>query len=261
MPHVQERCGVAGQPGDRADKEVNMVRDDRSAQLAQRARVAIKRALIDSGLAQKELAAMAGMSEQVLSHFLCGRRKLLRDSERRRLAAALGVPPEDLAAGAADVPPVPESRQIPQVRDGALLLPPRRARLVPVYPIGAGYEIAFDDGDMPVGESLEDPVVIDSVADPNAFAGRIVGTSMDPGDAGEAGFREGDIVVFDTKAEARDGHFCLIRFADGGGTFKQVFHVGDRVRLHALNPEIGDERRPRREIAAIYRAVRHVKSL
>ena len=232
-----------------------MVRDDRSAQLAQRVRVAVKRALIDSGITQKELAAMAGMSEQVLSHFLCGRRKLLRDSERRRLAAALGVPPEDLAA---DVRPAPH---IPQVRDGALVLPPRKLRLVPVYPIGAGYEIAFGDGDMPVGESLEDPIVTDSVADPNAFAGRIVGTSMDPGDAGEAGFREGDIVVFDTKAETRDGHFCLVRFEDGGGTFKQVFHEGDRVRLHALNPDLEDEHCERAEIAAMYRAVRHVKSL
>jgi len=238
-----------------------MVRDERSAHLAQRVRVAVKRALIDSGITQKELAAMAGMSEQVLSHFLCGRRKLLRDSERRRIAAALGISLEDLAA---DIPPVPHIPQIspgPHIRDGALLLPPRRVRLVPVYPIGAGYEIAFGDGDVPVGESLEDPVVTDSVADPNAFAGRIVGTSMDPGDAGEAGFREGDIVVFDTKAEARDGHFCLVRFEDGGGTFKQVFHEGDRVRLHALNPDLEDEHRDRAEIAAIYRAVRHVKSL
>ncbi len=256
-----------------------MAGDDRTAHLARRIRIAVKRALIDSGLAQKELAAMAGMSEQVLSHFLCGRRKHLRDSERQRIAEALGISPEILApessgapgdlgeaallgnAGAANIPRTTRTAQISQARDGALLLPPRQARLVPVYPIGAGYEISFDDGDMPVGESLEDPIVIDSIADPNAFAGRIVGTSMDPGAAGEVGFREGDIVVFDTKAEARDGHYCLIRFVDGGGTFKQIFHEGDGIRLHALNPEIGDEQRQRPEIAAIYRAVRHVKSL
>jgi len=111
-----------------------------------------------------------------------------------------------------------------------------------------------------VGESLEDPIPAD-VPDPNAFAGRIVGSSMEAPDGADASFREGDVVVFDTKAEVRDGSFCLVRFRDDGSTFKQVFRTDDRVRLHPLNPDFPDEVRPLSEIRAMYRAVKHIRNL
>ena len=213
----------------------------------------VKRALLDRGMTQKQLAEKIGMGEGVLSHLLRGRRKNLSERERRAIASALGLPAEAFAAPYA---PTSEQRQL-------------RCSLVPGYPVGAGYEIAFGDGDNPVGESLEPPIYTD-VPDPNAFAGRIVGTSMEvtqsrAGARADAqsfrGFCEGEIVVFDTKAEVRAGCFCLVRFDDGGTTFKQVFFERQKVRLHPLNPEFRDELRPRSRVRAMYRAVRHIRRI
>ncbi len=215
----------------------------------------VKKALVDRGMTQKQLAEKIGMSEAVLSHFLRGRRKNLKEEERRAIAQALGVPADALTETA---PPSP----------------PQHAgiRQIPVYPVGAGYDIAFGDGDAPVGESIENPVYTD-VPDPNAFAGKVVGSSMETrpsakksADASGAGFREGDIVVFDTKAEVRSGCFCLVRFEDSATarsstTFKQVFFEGEKVRLHPLNPEFKDEVRPRGAVRALYRAVRHIRRI
>jgi SOS-response transcriptional repressor LexA len=228
-----------------------MVEFDAGTDAAGRMRQVIRRAISDSGMAQKDLAAKAGMGEQVLSHFLRGRRKRLRVPEISRLAQALGLSEEALMGArnpAASAPGI------------SLPLPSRRFRVAPVYPIGAGYSIHFGDADMPVGESFEEPVFTD-VSDPNAFAGKIVGSSMDPGQPGERGFYEGDIVIFDTKAEVRNGAYCLARFDDGSSTFKQVFFEDDSVRLHALNPHVADELRPRSSIRGIYRAARHVQRL
>lgn len=215
--------------------------------------VMVKKALVEKGMTQKQLAGKIGMSEAVLSHFLRGRRKGLNEDERRAIAQALGLPGEALS-------------------ESASAAPPQRAgiRLVPVYPVGAGYDIAFGDGDAPVGESIENPIYTD-VPDPNAFAGKVVGSSMELPSSGKRspeprGFREGDIVVFDTKAEVRSGCYCLVRFEDSAGagsgtTFKQVFFEGEKVRLHPLNPEFRDEVRPRAAIRALYRAVRHIRRI
>ena len=209
-------------------------------------RLHVRRALVDLGMAQKDLARRIGMSEAVLSHFLTGRRKALRPAERAAIVRELG--PALAAAQASAVAPVLAAPGL-----GA-----RRQRLVPVYPVGAGYEIAFGDGEMPVGESIEDPVATD-VPDPNAFGGRVVGSSMEA--EGGGGFREGDTVVFDTKAEVRDGSFCLVRFADEGSTFKQIYREGGSIRLHPLNPAFDDETHPLSAIHALYRAVRHVRKI
>jgi len=216
--------------------------------------LAVKKALVERRMTQKLLAEKIGLSEAVLSHFLRGRRKNLKEEERRAIAQALGLSLDALTESAA--------------------LPPQRPgiRLVPVYPVGAGYDIAFGDGDAPVGESIENPIYTD-VPDPNAFAGKVVGSSMElprsarkATDGADGGFHEGDIVVFDTKAEVRNGSFCLVRFEDtatagSGTTFKQVFFEGEKVRLHPLNPEFRDEVRPRTAVRALYRAVRHIRRI
>jgi len=208
-------------------------------------RFLVRRLLLERGMTQKELAERIGMSPAVLSHFLTGRRRKLTEEESRAIERELDLP------GLLD---------IGGAREAGLVTLPRRLRLIPVFPVGAGYEIAFGDGDTPVGESLEDPIPAD-VPDPNAFAGRIVGSSMEAPDGADASFREGDVVVFDTKAEVRDGSFCLVRFRDDGSTFKQVFRTEDRVRLHPLNPDFPDEVHPLSEIRAMYRAVKHIRNL
>jgi len=124
-------------------------------------------------------------------------------------------------------------------------------RLVPVInKVAAGYPTDFDDLDYPVGVA-DDYVRCPDVHDPNAFAVRVVGDSMEPK------FREGDIVVFAPAAEVRNGDDCFVRFTSPHETtFKRVFFEPDnRVRLQPRNdsyaPVIVDGKR----INGLYRAV------
>jgi len=74
-------------------------------------------------------------------------------------------------------------------------LPLAAGRLVPVInKVSAGYPTDFNDLDYPVGIA-DDYVRCPDMHDPNAFAVRVVGDSMEPK------FREGDIVIFSPAAE------------------------------------------------------------
>ena len=123
-------------------------------------------------------------------------------------------------------------------------------RLVPVInKVAAGYPADFNDLDYPVGIA-DDYVRCPDVHDPNAFAVRVVGDSMEPK------FCEGDIVVFSPAAEVHNGDDCFIRFAQPHETaFKRVFFEPDnKVRLQPRNenysPIIIDGKR----INGLYRA-------
>lgn len=124
-------------------------------------------------------------------------------------------------------------------------------RLVPVInKVSAGYPSDFNDLDYPVGVA-DDYVRCPDLHDPNAFAVRVVGDSMEPK------FREGDIVVFSPAAEVHNGDDCFIRFAMPHETaFKRVFFEPDNeVRLQPRNekysPIIVDGKR----IDGLYRAI------
>jgi len=124
-------------------------------------------------------------------------------------------------------------------------------RLIPIInKVSAGYPTDFDDLDYPVGVA-DDYVRCPDVHDPNAFAVRVVGDSMEPK------FHEGDIVVFSPAVEVRNGDDCFVRFTmPHETTFKRVFFEPDnKVRLQPRNekysPIIVDGRR----INGLYRAV------
>jgi len=124
-------------------------------------------------------------------------------------------------------------------------------RFVPVInKVSAGYPTDFDDLDYPVGFS-DDYVRCPDLHDPNAFAVRVVGDSMEPN------FVEGDIVVFSPAAEVCNGDDCFVRFAQPHETaFKRVFFEAEnRVRLQPRNekypPMIIDGKR----VNGLYRAV------
>jgi len=124
-------------------------------------------------------------------------------------------------------------------------------RLVPVInKVAAGYPSDFDDLDYPVGVA-DDYVRCPDLHDPNAFAVRVVGDSMEPK------FREGDIVVFSPIAEVHNGDDCFVRFTTPHETaFKRVFFEPDnKVRLQPRNekysPIIVDGKR----INGLYRAI------
>jgi len=124
-------------------------------------------------------------------------------------------------------------------------------QMVPVInKVAAGYPEDFNDLDYPVGIA-DDYVRCPDIHDPNAFAVRVVGDSMEPK------FREGDIVIFSPAAEVHNGDDCFIRFAmPHETTFKRVFFEPDnKVRLQPRNenysPLIVDGKR----INGLYRAV------
>jgi repressor LexA len=124
-------------------------------------------------------------------------------------------------------------------------------RLVPVInKVSAGYPTDFNDLDYPVGIA-DDYIRCPDLHDPNSFAVRVVGDSMEPK------FREGDIVIFSPAAEVQNGDDCFVRFTmPHETTFKRAFFESDnKVRLQPRNekysPTIVDGKR----INGLYRAV------
>ncbi|MBN2513190.1 MAG: helix-turn-helix domain-containing protein [Sedimentisphaerales bacterium] len=124
-------------------------------------------------------------------------------------------------------------------------------QLVPVINrVVAGYPAEFDDMGYPVGIA-EDYVRCPDLHDPNAFAVRIIGDSMEPK------FSEGDIVVFSPAADVQNGDDCFVRFTQPHEcTFKRIFFEPDgKIRLQPRNetyaPTIVDGIR----LNGMYRAV------
>ena len=124
-------------------------------------------------------------------------------------------------------------------------------QLIPVINrVAAGYPTDFDDLNYPVGFA-DDYVRCPDLHDPNAFAVRVVGDSMEPR------FNEGDIVVFSPAAEVRSGDDCFIRFREPHETaFKKVYFESDgRVRLQPRNDKYGPQVVEGGRINGLYRAV------
>jgi len=130
-------------------------------------------------------------------------------------------------------------------------LPLAAGRLVPVInKVTAGYPSDFDDLDYPVGIA-DDYVRCPDLHDPNAFAVRVIGDSMEPK------FHEGDIVVFSPAAEVHSGDDCFIRLAAPHETaFKRVFFEPDNtIRLQPRNEKYSPIIIDGKRINGLYRAV------
>ncbi len=124
-------------------------------------------------------------------------------------------------------------------------------RMVPIInKVAAGYPSDFNDLDYPAGVA-DDYVRCPDVHDPNAFAVRVVGDSMEPK------FREGDIVVFSPAAEVHNGDDCFVRFAmPHETTFKRVFfEPKNKVRLQPRNEKYSPTIIDGKRINGLYRAV------
>jgi repressor LexA len=134
-------------------------------------------------------------------------------------------------------------------KDGRL--PLAAGRLVPIInKVSAGYPTDFNDLDYPVGVA-DDYVRCPDLHDPNAFAVRVVGDSMEPR------FFEGDIVIFSPGAEVQNGDDCFVRFTlPHETTFKRVFfEKEDKVRLQPRNERYSPMVVEGRRIDGIYRAI------
>ncbi len=134
---------------------------------------------------------------------------------------------------------------------------PAPGRLVPVINrVAAGYPKDFNDLDYPVGVA-DDYVRCPDLHDPNAFAVRVVGDSMEPK------FTEGDIVVFSPAVEVRNGDDCFVRFGAAHETsFKRVFFESkDKVRLQPRNEKYSPIVVDGKKLTGLYRAVRKYQKL
>jgi repressor LexA len=136
--------------------------------------------------------------------------------------------------------------------------PPLSAgRLVPIInKVAAGYPAEFNDLDYPVGIA-DDYVRCPDLHDPNAFAVRVVGDSMEPK------FFEGDIVIFSPSVEVHNGDDCFVRFTmPHETTFKRVFFESDKqVRLQPRNEKYSPSLIEGKRIDGIYRAVMRYQRL
>jgi len=120
----------------------------------------------------------------------------------------------------------------------------------------AGYPQHFTDLDYPASVADEYARCPD-VHDPQAFAARVVGDSMEPD------YEEGDIVIFSPNKRVRNGDDCFVRFEeDSSTTFKRVYQDGKKtLRLQPLNSRYAAQVCQRDEISGLWPAVFRMQSL
>ena len=124
-------------------------------------------------------------------------------------------------------------------------------QLVPVINrVSAGYPVDFDDLGYPVGIADEYIRCLD-LHDPNAFAVRVIGDSMEPK------FLQGDVVIFSPAMDVSNGDDCFVRFAmPHESTFKRVFFEQDEsVRLQPRNDKYPPQIVEGSRVNGLYRAV------
>lgn len=119
--------------------------------------------------------------------------------------------------------------------------------------VAAGYPADYDDMGYPVGFA-DDYVRAPDLHDPNAFAVRVVGDSMEPK------YKEGDIVIFSPAAAVESGDDCFVRFTEPHeATFKRIYFDKDgrkrMVRLQPLNDKYPPQTVDPKRINGMYRAV------
>lgn len=133
---------------------------------------------------------------------------------------------------------------------GALL--PRAVPLINLVPAGRAAE--FTDLGYPA-RVADSYVAAPDLADPDAFAARVTGDSMEPE------YREGDVVIFSPARDVQSGMDCFARLEpDSELTFKRVYlergsDGGEVIRLQPLNPKYPARIEPRELVAGLYPAV------
>lgn len=96
------------------------------------------------------------------------------------------------------------------------------------------------------------------VTDPDAFAARVLGDSMEPT------YLDGDVVVFSPLATVQNGCDCFARLEpDSECTFKRVYleDGGARIRLQPLNAKYQARVVDREGVAGLYAAVRVLREI
>jgi transcriptional regulator with XRE-family HTH domain len=187
--------------------------------------------------------------------------EVYRSGELRRLIERIAPEPDP-----APNPPTPErgvhphpsttpGRALP-CADGLAIDRVLPLEVPVINKVAAGYPTEFTDMGYPA-RVADDYVRTPDVRDPDAFAARVVGDSMEPL------YREGDIVVFSpAKPIPKDGGAdCFVRLEpDHESTFKRVYFErspagAELIRLQPLNPRYSPRTIERERVAGLYAAV------
>jgi phage repressor protein C with HTH and peptisase S24 domain len=133
--------------------------------------------------------------------------------------------------------------------------PPGKSDIPIINKVPAGYPTDFTDLDYP--PSIADEYVrCPDIQDPQAFAARVVGDSMEPD------YHEGDIVIFAPNTPAESGQDCFVRLDTGETTFKRVYQDDPAtLRLQPLNEKYPANIVPRREVTGLWPAVVRIERL
>jgi transcriptional regulator with XRE-family HTH domain len=173
-----------------------------------------------------------------------------RSGELRRLVERL-APDEGEGRGDGDAGPGEDRGDVSDRGNLA------RAKLPVEVPlinrVAAGYPCEFTDLGYPA-RVADEYVQCPDLGDPDAFAARVVGDSMEPV------YREGDVVVFSPARGVVSGSDCFVRLEhDAHTTFLRVYFEGDGerelIRLQPLNSDYPPRVLGREEVAGLYRAV------
>lgn len=120
--------------------------------------------------------------------------------------------------------------------------------------VTAGYPGSFTDLGYPA-RIADEYIRAPDVHDPDAFAARVVGDSMEPA------YREGDIVVFSPQRVVESGMDCFVRLEpDSETTFKRVYFEegedgSERIRIQPINNAYSAMVVGREEVAGLYAGV------
>ncbi len=126
--------------------------------------------------------------------------------------------------------------------------------------VSAGYPSDFTDLGYPA-RTADEYVRCPDLHDPDAFAARVVGDSMEPD------YREGDIVVFSPARDVRSGADCFVRLEpDHESTFKRVYFEpgeggAELIRIQPINADYPPKVVPREAVAGLYAAVSVTRSI
>lgn len=145
-------------------------------------------------------------------------------------------------------------RQLVEQKQGNLEPVQRLTQRVPIINrVAAGYPTEFTDLDYPARVADDYLACPAEVMDPDAFAARVVGDSMEPE------YHEGDTIVFSPNAPTPSGSDCFVRLEPNhDSTFKRIFFEGTddcRIRLQPLNSAFEERVVAREEVAGMYAAI------
>lgn len=146
----------------------------------------------------------------------------------------------------------------PEPEPGVLPIPlPTEVPLI--NKVAAGYPTDFTDLAYPA-RVADEYIRCPDLNDPDAFAARVVGRSMEPD------YNEGDVVVFSPALPVVSGMDCFARLEpDHETTFKRVFFDRDAgketVRLQPLNPAFAPRVYEREQVAGLFAAVSVIRRI